>query len=287
MTADAAERSTFTGKTSSPSTPVSGRARTRSSGMIPEPQLIRLRQGRSMRPSRWILILAIGGVLLLGGAVFLVSGGSATIKSVTIAQPDAATVQEAQLRPTTPAPQGRPAAPAPTGPAAQPGAPAAQQPTPPRHVETTQYDSWVVTCQDAADGGGKKTCFASLRVVNQNKRVLMNWQIGLNSEGRLVTAVHVPSAIAIRQDNKTVGGAIRVAEGVELKFGNGPVRRLSFATCGPQQCVAEGPIDDGFIKEAIANVNGKANIAVHTVGGVIPFDVPMKGIDKAISSVRK
>jgi len=247
-----------------------------------------------MRPSLWIFILAIGGALLLGAAVVFVSGGLATIESAAITQPDVAVVQQAQLRPTTPAPQGRPAAPPPTGPtaqpgapAAQPGAPAAQQATPPRHVETTQYDSWVVTCQDAADGGSKKTCFASLRVVNQNKRALMNWQIGLNPEGRLVTAVHVPSALAIRQDNKTVGGAIRVAEGVELKFGNGSVRRLNFATCGPQQCVAEGAIDDGFIKEAIANANSKANISVHTVGGVIPFDVPIKGIDKAISSVRK
>jgi invasion protein IalB len=145
----------------------------------------------------------------------------------------------------------------------------------------------VVTCQDAADGAGKKTCLASLRVVNQNKRTLMNWQIGFNPEGRLVTAVHVPSALAIRQDNKPVGGAIRVAEGVELKFGNGPVHRLSFATCGPQQCVAEGAIDDAFVKEAVANVGGKANITVHTGGGAIPFDVPIKGIDKAIASIRK
>jgi len=242
-----------------------------------------------MRP--WIFISAGGGVLLLGAAVVFLSGGPETIKSAAIAQPDAAVMQQAQLRPTTPAPQGRPAAPPPAAqpgaPAAQPGAPAAQQATPPRHVETTQYDSWVVTCQDAADGAGKKTCLASLRVVNQNKRVMMNWQIGFNPEGRLVTAFHIPSAIAIRQDNKTVGGAIRVAEGVELKFGNGPVRRLNFATCGPQQCVAEGAVDDGFIKEAIANANNKANISVHTVGGVIPFDVPIKGIDKAISSVRK
>jgi invasion protein IalB len=240
-----------------------------------------------MRPSRWIFILAIGGALLLGAAVIFVSGGSATIKSAAITQPDAAVVQQAQLRPTTPAPQGRPAAPPSTTPTAQPGAPAAQQATPPRHVETTQYDSWVVTCEDAADGTSKKTCLASLRVVNQNRRVMMNWQIGFNPEGRLVTAFHIPSALAIRQDNKTVGGAIRVAEGVDLKLGNGPARRFNFATCGPQQCVAEGAIDDGFIKEAIANANGKANIAVHTAGGIIPFDVPIKGIDKAISSVRK
>lgn len=235
-----------------------------------------------MRASRWIFVLTIGVLLIGGASAALIIGGLGGTKSAAAPQDASATVQQAQYLPTTPTQtQQRPGPPAPTG---QPPAPA-PQPAAPRHVDTTQYNSWVVTCEDT--DGAKKVCIASLRVINQNRKVMLNWQIGFNPEGHFVTAFHIPPALAIKQGDKTVGGAIRIPEGVELKFGNGPVRRLAFASCGPQQCVAEGPIDDAFVKEALANAGAKANITIHTGGGAIPFDVPIKGIDKAISSVRK
>ena len=231
-----------------------------------------------MRKPGWIFFSTVGA-LLISGAAAITMWGLSSAKTVAAPQGDSARIQQAQFQPTTPTPT--PTRPAPA-PGAQPTAPSAQ-PSAPRHIDTTQYDSWVVTCEDTDPG--KRNCVASLRVVNQNRKVMVDWQMGLNPEGHFVTAVHIPSALAIKQGDKTVGGAIRIPEGVELKLGNGPVRRLTFASCGPQQCVAEGPIDDAFVKEAVANVNGKANITVHTGGGAIPFDVPIKGIDKAISSV--
>jgi invasion protein IalB len=62
------------------------------------------------------------------------------------------------------------------------------------------------------------------------------------------------------------------------------VRRLSFVTCGPQQCVAEALIDEAFVKEAAANT--KATITVHTAGGVLPFELAINGIDKALTYSR-
>ncbi len=123
--------------------------------------------------------------------------------------------------------------------------------------------------------------------MNQNQALLLNWQIGFNEEGHLVTAVHIPSGLAVKQGDQTVGGAISIPNGVELKFGNGAVRRLSYVLCGPQQCFAEAPIDEAFGKEAVASAN--ATITVHTSGGAIPFDLAIKGIDKAITiaSARK
>jgi len=123
--------------------------------------------------------------------------------------------------------------------------------------------------------------------MNQDQALLLNWQIGFNDEGRFVTAVHVSSGLAIRQGDQTVGGPLMIANGVEMKFGNGPVRRLNYVSCGPQQCFAEAPIDDAFTKEAVANA--KATVTIHTSGGAIPFELAIKGIDKAIStsSVRK
>ncbi len=82
------------------------------------------------------------------------------------------------------------------------------------------------------------------------------------------------------------GGGIMIQNGLELKFGNGAARRMSYVSCGPQQCFAEALIDDAFVKEALANT--MATITVQTVsGGAIPFEFAIKGIDKAISSTRK
>jgi invasion protein IalB len=218
-----------------------------------------------MRASRWSLISAAGVLLLSGAGSLLATQGLAGVETTASGvKPAPALIRQAQQR----------EAPAPTTP-----------PGTPHRVETTMYDSWAVTCEDmTVSGAPKRTCMASLRVVDQN-RTVVNWQIGLNQEGHFMTAVHVPSGLAVKQGDKSVGGPIMVARGMELKFGNGPARRLSYVWCGPQQCMAEAPIDDAFVKEALANP--KATLTVFTAGGTIPFELSIKGIDKAISSTRK
>jgi invasion protein IalB len=116
--------------------------------------------------------------------------------------------------------------------------------------------------------------------------VLLNWEIGLNKDGHFVTAFHLPPYLAIKKGDRTMGGPLLIQNGVELKFGNGPARLINYVWCGPRQCVAEALIDDAFVKEALANTT--ATVMVRTLGGeAIPIEVPIKGIDKAISSTRK
>ncbi len=156
----------------------------------------------------------------------------------------------------------------------------------PQRVETIKYDSWVVVCRDSG-GSSKRTCQASLRATGQNRReILLDWQIEVNKDGHYVTAFFVPPFIATKKGNQTVGGPLLIQDGVQLKFGNGPARRVNYIWCGPKQCFAEALIDDAFVKEALAN--SKATVTVHTAGGgPIPFELPIKGIDKAISMTRK
>lgn len=233
--------------------------------------------------SLWWIVISAAGVLVCGGAAVYATQWRADTETVTAAgMASPASVQKTQylqpaLAPVKEAQQTRPPAPAAT-------APARAAPEAPHRVETTQYDSWVVTCEDTVGGTAKKTCIANLRVVNQDKGTVLNWQIGLNEEGHFVTAIHIPSALTIKNGDKTVGGPISIPSGVELKFGNGAVRRLNFVTCGPQQCIAEGLIDESFTKEAAANT--KATITIHTPGGAIPFELAINGIDKAITYAR-
>lgn len=233
-----------------------------------------------MRAYWWVVLLAAGG-LLWGGGEELLGNEGRSIDGTTAATSrlNSAQMLEAQLG----AAPGSASPSAPTSPSrrAQAKAAAPNASASPHRVVTTAYDSWVVTCQENA---AKNTCLASLRVVSQN-RVLLDWQIGFNQAGHLITAVHIPSGLVVKQGNKDVGGAILLGNGLELKFDNGTVRRLNFVSCGPRQCVAEAPFDESFAKEAMAST--KATITVSTSGGAIPFEFSIKGIDNAILATRR
>lgn len=222
-----------------------------------------------MRIYHWVAILAGGALVTASAAVVLGSQRSAEPEDARVVavtnDPSRPLIRESQVR--------QPPA----------GAPA---PSAPQRVETIKYDSWVVTCQDSVGGTAKKTCSASLQAMSQDRReLLLNWEIGMNKDGHFVTAFHIPPVLGIKKNDQVVGGPLLVQNGVELKFGNGPARRISYIWCGPKQCFAEALIDDAFVKEALANT--QATVTVYTVGGdAIPIQLPIKGIDKAISSTR-
>jgi invasion protein IalB len=55
---------------------------------------------------------------------------------------------------------------------------AEQKPSPPLRTETTVYGRWTVTCQEAnLDKDAKKTCAATLPVVDANKRLVLLWRL--------------------------------------------------------------------------------------------------------------
>jgi len=233
--------------------------------------------GGVMRLQYWLAILASGAVFAASAAAvpnILSSVDSNGVQTNNEAPP--LPMRESQLRPT-PAPQAAPQAQQAPG-----GAPSTQK------TETTKYDSWVVVCQEGA-GTTKKSCSASLRVaaqVQNQRHLLLLWELGLNKDGRFISAFRVPPIVGFKKGDKIATGPLLVQNGVEVKFGNGQPRRISFMWCGPKQCVAEGLIDDAFIKEASANAN--AIVTVYTSDGTAsPIEVPIKGIDKAISATRK
>jgi invasion protein IalB len=168
-------------------------------------------------------------------------------------------------------------------PAAAP--PAASPPVPPR-TETIVYDSWTVTCHEG--GTAKKTCLATLQVLDKDRRqVLLRWQIGFDNASRLTTAFDVPTGLLVTDDKtQTRSSGISIKQGVELKLGDRPVRNVAFRMCDAQRCEASTPIDDVFLKDA-----GTATTATATVytadGRAVPFLMQLKGIDKALASVRR
>ena len=244
-----------------------------------------------MRASGWIIIAVVGAALGGAAAVLGTRGGEAVgtvavaaksgLPAEQVRQVIPAAQQEAQARPTTPA--------APPGPQAPQAQQPPQPPQGPRRIETTEYGSWVVTCDDTeVNGKPNRSCIASLRVLNQNREVIASWDIGSDPQGHWVTAMHIPSGLTVRDGDKTLASPpILLTNGVDLKFGNAAAWRLTYVSCGPQQCVAEATIDDTFVKDALADANGTASVTIYTGGGTVPFNLAIKGIDKAIASTRK
>jgi invasion protein IalB len=227
--------------------------------------------GEAMRIYHWVAIIGAGALLTASAAAVVLGSQKSTGANDTSATAgrndrNPPLVRESQVRQ---APAGSPSS------------------SPSRRVESTTYDSWVVVCQDAVGNVAKKTCAATLQVIGPDKRqMLLNWQISLNKDGLFVTAFRIPPAMATKKGDQTVGGPLLIQNGLELKFGNGPARRINYVWCGPQQCFAEALIDDAFIKDALAST--QATVTINTEGGgPIPLEFSIKGIDKAISSTRK
>ena len=154
----------------------------------------------------------------------------------------------------------------------QKSAAAIPETTAPQRTETIVYDSWTVSCRDTVSTGAKKICSATLQIIEQKQRqVLMAWVIGRNNDGALVSVMQTPTGV-------------QITKGVELKFGQGAPRAMPFETCESQRCQASISMDDSMVKEALASVQATATI-VAVDGRSVNFNIPTKGIDKAIQAV--
>lgn len=160
----------------------------------------------------------------------------------------------------------------------------APAPVPSRHVESVNFDHWVVTCQGGGEDG-PKTCVAALRLLGSDgKEPVANWQIGYNKDNRLVSVFQVsPSLTAKTKDNRVSTG-VSTKAGAEMKLGASAARRLVYEGCTPQICEAVLPVDDSFIKDAAGAAT--TSVTVSTLDGTtLPLNFGSKGLEKAIAAV--
>lgn len=161
-------------------------------------------------------------------------------------------------------------------------------PTGSARVETTTYNSWTVSCRELLPVPSRKSCSGLLRVIDQNQRPLMTWVIGLDKDGKLTAALRTPTGVTLKDSTSgaTFTG-ILIKNGVDLKLGNAAVRHLPYVSCEPQWCEASIPMGDEFVGEALAAANAVVTIYALNGRAVSYPALPLKGIDKAIFSVRR
>jgi invasion protein IalB len=205
-----------------------------------------------------IMTLSIkSGAFLAASALMLIAGAAAADPFPPAAPHPAQHPRLAQ------APAVTPAAPA------VPAAPAA-----PQRTETITYDNWMVTCRDTVDGTTKtkKTCSAVLKLIEKDRNaVVFVWFIGHNAAGALLSVMQVPTGVLIQK-------------GIEVKVDKGEARKLEYNSCTTQNCEATLVMVPAFDKQLIAGQTAVATIYA-VDGRGINFNVPLKGIDKAIASI--
>lgn len=150
------------------------------------------------------------------------------------------------------------------------------QPTPSGRTEILTYDNWTVTCRDPTDSKEKRVCSAELvisREANNQRQAVFSWVIGLSSKDGAPTTVlrFLPG--------------VMIAPGVELKFAD-KTRKVPITSCEPSYCEATLAMDDAFVKDASAIVQGEAVIQA-SQGNQVNFTINMKGFAQALAAVRK
>jgi invasion protein IalB len=149
---------------------------------------------------------------------------------------------------------------------------AEKQPDVPVRTETTVYDRWTVTCQEKLANDAKKTCSAALRVVDQNKQLVILWQLDRTADGTIVSMMQTPTGVMVQK-------------GVDLNVGDKQVGKFAYAACVPQNCEAAGAMEDPLLKTIVAAP--EMMVTIHAKDGRdVHFKFPVNGIDKAVAAVR-
>jgi invasion protein IalB len=163
-------------------------------------------------------------------------------------------------------PQANPAQ-APAAPA-QPqseAAPAAQIPT---RTEILNFENWVVTCNEFAEGPRTRVCSALTQILQQNtKQVVFTWTIAVDKSKQLVTIMQTLTGVAI-------------PPGVELRIGKSPPRKIPYASCDTGRCVATMTMDANLLREMTTSPTAEA-IIQGSQGNTVQFNIQMKGFDRA------
>lgn len=140
-------------------------------------------------------------------------------------------------------------------------------------TEIRTIEAWTVTCNFGADGA-RTGCSAVLRVTQRDtNRVVLVWTLARANDGRLFARID------------TLPGVL-ITPGVELKFTSGAPRRLPYVACQPSGCVAEGPMDDAFIRQATASTSIET-VVQGADGRAYNFTFAPTGINQAIDLVRR
>jgi invasion protein IalB len=217
-------------------------------------------------------LIALAVVVSAAAAVLVSARCADAVDSIGWTQ-TAQTAPPARLAPRAPTatPPAATAAPAPVaqpaanGPPAQPTQAAGPIPT---RTEILNFENWIVTCNEFAEGARTRVCSALLQIAQQNtNQIVFAWSIAVDNSKQMVTIMQTPTGV-------------NIPPGVELRVGKVPPRKIPFASCDTGRCLATLPMDAALLREMAAVPSAEA-IIQGSQGNTVQFNIQMKGFDKA------
>ena len=203
----------------------------------------------------------------------LLTAADAAVMTAMAQNTSAARPPRAPAAPPAAAAPAPPPAAAPAAPA-EAGQPAAPPPPIPTRTEILNFENWVVTCNEFAEGPNKRVCSALLQILQQKtNQMVFTWTIGLDHNKQMVTVIQTPTGVLI-------------PPGVELKVGKIPPHKAPFASCDTGRCVATMPMDAALLHEMTTVATAEAVIQ-GAQGNTVQFNIQMKGFDKAFAALSR
>ncbi|MCK0209873.1 invasion associated locus B family protein [Starkeya koreensis] len=143
----------------------------------------------------------------------------------------------------------------------------------PAQATTKTFGQWSVTCRERLDVKDRKSCTASLKVLEaRSKKVALLWQIGRNPAGEPAFLFRTPLGV-------------RLDDGLEISLDGGAARHFHFASCSSNGCHAVGAFDEAFAKE-LAGAREAVASFTFVDGQVLKVALPLDGIDQALPALK-
>lgn len=148
----------------------------------------------------------------------------------------------------------------------------AQTPAPTVTQQTTGFDKWSVSCEQAANAA--KYCVARLNVVSADqppRPVLFLLVARRDNVSKLY--VQTPTSIQLKP-------------GVQLSFGRGSLHHFEFSSCEPALCTAEIAADAALLQE-LGNSGTATAIWTSLTAGEVKAEFAIDGGKEALDFLAK
>jgi len=155
-------------------------------------------------------------------------------------------------------------------------APAAQPAPPPvpTRTEILNFDNWVVTCNEFAEGPNTRQCSGTLRILQQKtNQVVFVWSFSIDANKQANSTFQTPTGVTI-------------APGIEMRVGKLAARKIPFTSCDTGSCVATMAMDSALVREMTTAATAEATIQ-GSQGNKVQFNIQLKGFDRAYAALSR
>lgn len=142
-----------------------------------------------------------------------------------------------------------------------------------KRSDTRVFGNWTVICEEREEAPAGRRCTAGLHLAQQGvPQPVFSLIVGPDAKGAAQLSFVTPTGV-------------KIAPGVEAKFGKGGARKIVFSACD-SRCQADVPAGDAVLKDLRESDNVSATI-VNLRGDAVTFTAPTAGAGAALDATKR